>query len=507
VRGGLGVTLVALLGGACSHGGADARHAPSLASPPGPVSGRVVDRRTGAGLAGRVVIAGGRRATTAADGRFTLPDVPAPYDLAIVDPGGERATVYQKLSRRDPLLVHGTRAPVDEWRARHSARLYGNPTIEGRPPGGTTLMGFFSPPARGLGDPIVLHWIEPATLDGEVLALAIDDAGRGWAARRPLSVTPSMAAATIDLPLAALPGRRVRGAVDAPAGFEASTLVASFRVPIPGAELPILRQEGDGLRGIDRELPDPAALGATLCLTATGDGEGTAGATQCRAGAGGTFALALDRPPAITAPAQGAAFEPDTRFSWTGASGRVNVLQLAGQGPEADRPDVTVYTPDTTVTWAALAATAVRFPRGCSIYQVTAGTRGPYASMDDAVAPEGLGALIPAETRWSQSAPISMTVPRWPRPAPGSFESRLCHYPAGQGVVCRPPVGDHDRGEYYILSAINNKLRNFPELAKSIGIYCVHDCDTARRFMKGLHEYSAQHPGFDAHEPSDTEEC
>ena len=58
-----------------------------------------------------------------------------------------------------------------------------------------------------------------------------------------------------------------------------------------------------------------------------------------------------------------------------------------------------------------------------------------------------------------------------------------------------------------MLSAINNKLRAFPDFTRAIGIYCVRDCETARRFMKAYSEYSAAHPGFDEHQPLDMEEC
>jgi hypothetical protein len=380
-------------------------------------------------------------------------------------------------------------------------------------------MGFFSPTLTGVGDPVVLHWIQPTTLDGEVLAVALDDAGSpsvetsptsaavlsGWATRRRLTVTPSMAA-TIDLALAPLPRRRIRGALVAPDGFHVSALIESFRLAIAGADLPIRRDERDGLRGIDDELPDASGLGASLCVTALAEGEGTTGAIRCRAGADATFGLALDRPPRLTAPAHGTAFERDTVFSWSRFPGGVQVLQLAGPGPAAEHPDITVYTPDASVSWQALAGTGVAFPGGCSIYQVTAGGRGPYASMDEAVAPGGIGAWIPAEARWSQSPPITVTVPRWPRPEPGSFEAKLCHYPRGRLVVCTPPT-NADNGEYYVLSAINNKLRSFPEFTKSIGLYCVHDCETARQFMKAFRDYSAKHPGFDAKQPLDMEAC
>jgi hypothetical protein len=507
-HGAAGLALVAALWGACRHGGAGATREARVAPPPGDVRGRVVNRRTGAGLAGRIVIAAGRRTTTASDGSFTLPDLPDLYDLTIADAGGERASVYQKLSRRDPLLVHDASGPPDEWRGRNSARVYATATVDGHPSAAAPLLlGFFSPEAAGEGDPVVLHWNGPPSLEGELLAVALDEGGRrAWGARRRLTVGRSTAP-TIDLPLAAMPRRRVRGALAAPPGFQVSSVIESFRLPLPGADLRVRSDERDGIRALDDDLPDAGALGANLCVTVAADGEGTSGATRCAAAADGTFAFALDRPPALSAPAQGAPFEPDTVFSWSGASAGVQVLQLAGAGPAADRPDVTIYTPDRAVSWQELAGIPVRFPRACSIYQVTAGGRGPYASMDEAVAPGGLGAWLPAESRWTQSSPITVTVPRWPRPQPGSFEAKLCHYPAGQGIVCGAPTRANHLGEFYVLSAINNHLRNFPEFAKSVGIYCVHDCESARLYMKALREYRAVHPDFDAREPLDTEDC
>jgi hypothetical protein len=519
VIGSCAALAVVLGAAACSHRTIDAGHTASLVSARAAVTGRVVDRRTGAGLSGRVVIAGGQRTTTVADGSFSLPDVPALYDLAIVDAGAARVTVYQRLTRRDPLLIHDGRAPIDEWNATHSARLYGNPTIDGRPPAVATRMGFFTPTLAAVVDPVVLHWNQPGTLDGEVVAVALDDSGSrsadsaptsaavvsGWAARRPVAVTPSMAA-TVDLALAPLPRRRVRGALAVPDGFQVSALIESFRLAIPGADLPIRRDERDGLRGVVYELPDAGGFGASRCVTALAEGEGTTGATRCRAGADGTFGLALDRPPRLVSPAHGTAFERDTVFSWSRFPGGVQVLQLAGSGREGNHPDVTIYTPDTSVSWQALAGTGVAFPGGCSIYQVTAGGRGPYASIDEAVAAGGIGAWIPAEARWSQSLPITVTVPRWPRPEPNSFEAKLCHYPRGRVVVCTPPT-NADNGEYYVLSAINNKLRSFPEFTKSIGLYCVHDCETARQFMKAFRDYRAKHPGFDDKQPLDLEDC
>jgi hypothetical protein len=520
------------LGGAASAASAPAAAAPAPAPLPGPVRGRVVDRRTRAALPGRAVLIGGQQATTAADGSFAFENISGVYDAAVLDAKRDVVTIYRRLTRRDPLLVHaGAPEKLDEYRAKHSAKLFGSYTVGGRPlAAGAATLGFFSPTLAALTepcalaasvtpcDPLALYWNRPGQLDGEAVAIAIEDRGprsadtsrstaaiSAWAARRPFTVTPS-AAPTVDLALAPMPARRIRADFRAPAGHQVSTLIESYRIPLPDGEIPLRRIDRESLRELDDELPDLGSLGASLCVTALSDTYGTASATRCGVGTA-PITLTLETPPRLTAPANRAALEPDTRLAWSRFAGGVQVLELLGAEAAADRPAVTIYTMETTASWqAALAATPVAFPKGCSIYQVTAGGYGPFASIDDAVGSGGLGAYVPAETRWSQSAPITVTVPRWPRAQPGTFEAKLCHYPYAQGIVCDGTTAD-GFPEHYILSAINNKLRHFPEFTKAIGIYCVHDCETARRFWKAYGAYSATHPGFDDKQPLDMESC
>ena len=125
------------------------------------------------------MIVGEQRTTTAQDGTFVLGEVPSVYDLMIVDANRERVTVYQRLSRRDPLLVHEAPEPADEWTAEHSARIYSNPSIDGHAPAGAATTAFFSPTVGAVGDPAVLHWRGPARLDGEILVVAVSSAARG----------------------------------------------------------------------------------------------------------------------------------------------------------------------------------------------------------------------------------------------------------------------------------------------------------------------------------------
>jgi len=475
---------------------------------------------------------GDQRTTTQVDGSFAFENVPGIYDLAVLDAKRDVVTIYRGLTRRDPLLVHGG-APetLDEYRAAHSAKLFGSFTVGGGPlASAAATLGFFSPALTAVGepcaatasgapcDPLALYWNGPATLEGEAVAIAVEDRGpraadssrssqalSGWAGRGPFTVAPSQAP-TVGLALARMPARRVRGDFRAPAGHEVSTLIEFYRLPLLGGEIPLRRFDREGLRGLDDELPDLGGVGASLCVTALSDGDGTASATRCGVGAD-PITLTLEAPPRLMAPANQAAFEPDTAITWSRFSGGVQVLELLGAGPAADRPDVTVYTMETTASWQReLAEARVAFPKGCSIYQMTAGEYGPFRSMDDAFGPAGLGTFVPAEMRWSRSPPIAVTVPRWPRAKPGTFEAKLCHYPYAQGIVC-DGVSHDGYPETYVLSAINNKLRAFPEFTTAIGIYCVRDCGTARRFMKAYGEYRAAHPGFDDRQPLDMESC
>ncbi len=57
--------------------------------------------------------------------------------------------------------------------------------------------------------------------------------------------------------------------------------------------------------------------------------------------------------------------------------------------------------------------------------------------------------------------------------------------------------------EYYVLPAMNHKLRSYPELAAQMGMTTVTSCDGGRAFFRGYKAYSQRHPAFDAHEGFD----
>lgn len=74
------------------------------------VSGKVVDAATHLPLSDQIVAAGSERAATDESGHFELKNVAAVYDLLVVSPDRGKASVYRKLTRRDPWLIHSSGA-------------------------------------------------------------------------------------------------------------------------------------------------------------------------------------------------------------------------------------------------------------------------------------------------------------------------------------------------------------------------------------------------------------
>lgn len=52
--------------------------------------------------------------------------------------------------------------------------------------------------------------------------------------------------------------------------------------------------------------------------------------------------------------------------------------------------------------------------------------------------------------------------------------------------------------EIYAVSAMNEKLARYPDLARELGASSVSDCEGARAYLAKVGEYRAAHPGFDA---------
>jgi hypothetical protein len=156
-------------------------------------------------------------------------------------------------------------------------------------------------------------------------------------------------------------------------------------------------------------------------------------------------------------------------------------------------------TASASATWPELSALGVAFPQQLGAYAATVTARGPYAGVDDAVDGKGLTAQSPREAWWAQS--LDLSIPITP---PLGTEEAACQYPYGTAITCGTlPNQVEPNREFYMLAAINNKLRHYPQFANDVGIHCVRDCDGARAYMKAYATYAAAHPGFDANEPTE----
>jgi hypothetical protein len=75
--------------------------------------------------------------------------------------------------------------------------------------------------------------------------------------------------------------------------------------------------------------------------------------------------------------------------------------------------------------------------------------------------------------------------------------------PVRSVIVCGT-TADGDP-EIYMLRAMNNKLRHYPDFAVEIGMHSVNDCGGARTFQLRYLAYAETHRGFDINEPREYE--
>jgi len=93
---------------------------------------------------------------------------------------------------------------------------------------------------------------------------------------------------------------------------------------------------------------------------------------------------------------------------WCSTSGR----------PAPGYPRIKVITASRSTTWPDLRALGIAFPtlrrafpEGNAAYKCMVGLLQPYASMDDAYGPQGLGAPLPKDRRQAFSENIAVRAP------------------------------------------------------------------------------------------------
>jgi len=473
----------------------------------GAIRGRVVDPRQGKAVPGQQVSMGSSQATTDFDGRFVLPDAPPAYDLVITSPDKTFVTLYRGLHRRDPLLTHAgpQEAPHRSHKARIEGRLSGSVSpgslhvhfASPRTDADSLVTGPSSPAENGLPYPALeVEWDGPPVIEGQLLSLQETRTPTGTQsafAKKDITLRDGQTA-TENLTLAAAPSVRwPAGQVTVDDPSERAPVVhVSYRVAGSGFAFAGM---GPARIGQGAEGTDPNAIGATLCVESFVMNPWIRSRhSLCGVPLDRPVTLHLRAAPTFSAPPLGSGAEVGLAFSWSTMVGAVYRLTLAPRHPSPAAPRIETFTAGPTAVWPDLHDRGVAFPKPLLAYGARVTALGPYPTIDAAAGPEGIGATVQSEA-WSATS-SELSVPVQP---PIGKEEAACQYEYGSAVVCGP--ASNPQSEFYMLAAINNKLRHYPAFANAVGIHCVRDCAAARAFVKAYAAYGASHPDFDAGEP------
>jgi hypothetical protein len=491
--------------------------------PPPPVAGAIKGRVTDHNrmpLPDHIVAIGGEKTTTDGGGWFSFPQIPAGYDLIVASPDRARATVYQELTRRDPVVTHGRGREGGRKRAyAHQAQI--DVTVSGGEPApktswhvafaapgasGDLLVRGFSPDGSGVVRPGTLDvaWDGADTISGVVLALLMKEHGPNhdlspWFAKQPITLRAG-GTAQVTIVLAKVPTvMRPPGKVTLPPTAPPFPLEYHEHFSLPGAGRVLHSAHASQWKPF--AVPDLRAFGLELCAEAFQWNPYLRSSwSQCGYAPDKQAVIELPPAPAISSPAWGTTAAIGLRFSWAPVPNAVYRLLLAdtaNQPTRADRPTIEIFTARATATWPDLSGVGIVFPRPPAGYGATVGARGPFASLDQLVAPPDASAKGTRERWSSDSQELSVPVQ-----APLGPEEAACQKLRLGTITCgeAAPGADVDR-ELYVLPAINKKLRTFPDFANAVNIHCVRDCAEARAFTKAYKEYSQANPGFDDHQP------
>lgn len=408
------------------------------------VHGLVLDIGTQRPLGGRRVVFARSLAaghlqvvTTDANGAFTFDRPGTAYDAAVIEKDGSAVTVYTQLHTAELVLPHrwdggvaatefatvsgevsgGATFPLEDARDIVAVNLFSNAAADRYlMGGGTAPYG----PEYATTTSFDASGAAPATLValgtfGRKGADQSEPAYAAFSAAKQLDLSAGDAV-MLDLKLEAVALREIAGTATAPAGRTLTGMREHYRFPYPQAVLTfpaadVVRHNpltADG--AFTFELPELDQAGATLCLAAVSEEDGALWTERCGlAFDADPVSLELQAAPALLAPSDGDVIDETTPFRWSAFEAGIHCLELrpAG-GPSPTTPAVTVFTADTEAVLPPLSSLDVTFPEGAA-YTVDVIGLGPYASVDAALGPDGIGALIAVETRRSTSSAVEVT--------------------------------------------------------------------------------------------------
>jgi hypothetical protein len=391
-----------------------------------PLVGTVVDFVTLRPLPGRTVSVGSQSTTTDADGGFSFASVGSVYDVTVIDPDRSVISIYRALSRRDPMLPHKT-PPIP---TSHSVTLSGDISGGANYPlssSDSVDVYFFSPEADnessiggglpasmdgpGYG-PMYLDWDGVDSISGQLIALgtfgSVGDAGPDfWVAATPVTVG-SGPTAYMNLALGpVLQTGHISGVIDVPPNGQLEADEAFYRLPIVHATIG-LGVTQYGTESFDHIVPDLSNMGGQFCVGALA-APGFALTQRCGLTLGQTdVEVAIQLAPSFLSPATWMGITASTPLSWSEYDNGVYLLELESAVPSGTVPSLYVFTSATSQTWPDLSSVGISFPSPAS-FNITLAGLGPYATIDDALGPDGFGSPFPSELRRSYSPTVYAT--------------------------------------------------------------------------------------------------
>jgi hypothetical protein len=383
---------------------------PPPPSPSGVTINGVVRDPVGEPITDAVVLVPGKGSdTTAADGRFSIPDVMPPYDIEVFVRSQNTLEVYKGLTRSDPI--------IDWWTGDAGPRQ--TATITGTvPPSSLVSSVFFvgGPSVVGLGNAnrttgqysITVSWNGSTTLHSGVLYLlrwqpqSLGDPGvvpvsyDGYASK-PLTISAGGTFSGNDFATSEVadpPEQSIAGSVSVPAGSPPLGYTLNSRaldLEFVGAHFRWVQVNNPanipfGIVPATFTYTVPAIAGVVFSVYADAyeRGEGWTHFFKRDIAANSTNAVVpLETPPYLLSPADSAsAIDATTPFRWTQGGGTgVNILSVIPDDPA--NPRFYVLTTATDATLPNLVETGVPWPAGAG-YHWFVEKDFPLASIDEA---------------------------------------------------------------------------------------------------------------------------
>ena len=448
-------------------------------------------------VAGRKVVVGSQRASTDQTGNFSLKNIPATYDLAVIERDEALVSLYLGLSRRDPTVAHSQLPSRPRYSFDHDAAIRGQffgatfTEDQGRlrfsmsflPTTPTVRTGWFDHNYTDNASfgPNGISWSGPPTLSGRLLASIVSNCpGAGCAlvgiASKVLKLEDGDTLSE-DMHVTELPKGHIAGTWDPTEKPLAASLRFSYELSdgsgsfwvgscplrdsvdcvLSADDGPTSSADDRPCRSFDCPLPDLSILPGRYCVTRVGNNYPVVGSERlikCGIPLGTTDLVisgkspasadtkAVARAPAMqfTSPANSGHITSDSPFAWEAREKSVYIIELRPSIPFNLVPRIFVFTDKTGFRWDDLRAHGIGFPTGAS-YVVTV-TPIPVSSVDQVASFDWWYGRVPdREQDEPKALGVTLIDPTAPMSdlAASSNVFDLKDFPSGL-PVCRSPI-------------------------------------------------------------------